>query len=184
MEGACRTKVFDKSWFRFLNPLRWSKRAIRVFVAGFFLIMLPIYLYIGLQPTNNTEALSYPTLEIPSIALSTPVANLKLEDHQLIAPATIAGAYVSHEHKTFVIGHASTVFKNLNQVKLDDIFSYAGQSYQIVEIETLAKNEIDMKEILAPASSGTIIMMTCAGEPLPNQDATHRLIITAIAIEN
>ncbi len=36
-----------------------------------------------------------------------------------------------------------------------------------------------MTEILSGASVDTIILMTCAGDSLPNQDATHRLIITA-----
>ena len=39
-----------------------------------------------------------------------------------------------------------------------------------------------MEEILSPAETNTIIIMTCAGEPLPGQDATHRLIVTATAI--
>lgn len=165
----------------FLNPLHWSKRAIKVFTAGFFLITLPIYLYIGFQPAEYTEAISYPTLEIPSINLSTPVANIELKDRQLIAPSTIAGAYISNEHKTFIIGHASTIFQNLTQVEIGSSFTYNNQTYQIITTEILAKSEINMQDILAPTSSDTIIIMTCAGEPLPNQDATHRFIVTAIA---
>ncbi len=36
-----------------------------------------------------------------------------------------------------------------------------------------------MSKILAETEVETIIIMTCAGNPLPNQDATHRLIVYA-----
>ena len=36
-----------------------------------------------------------------------------------------------------------------------------------------------MSQLLAPSDRPTLILMTCAGDPLPNQDATHRLIVTA-----
>lgn len=169
-------------WYRRLNPLRWSERAIRVFVTGFFLIMVPVYLYIGFQPVASIEALSYPTLDFPALKLSTPVAALELTDHQLVAPSTIAGSYSRSENKIFIIGHSSTVFKKLDQATLDMDFIYNNVKYRIVNIETLEKSAINMQEILAPAELPTIIIMTCAGEPLPNQDATHRLIITANAI--
>lgn len=165
-----------------LNPFYWSRRAIRVFLAGFFLIMLPIYLYIGFQPSISTQALSYPELNIASIKLSTPVEPLQLTNRQLIAPSTIAGTYSSNPHKTLIIGHAATVFKSLHQVEIDDIFTYDGQPYRIIESKISEKSTISMEEILSPAATDTIIIMTCAGDPLPGQDATHRLIITAIAI--
>jgi sortase (surface protein transpeptidase) len=40
-----------------------------------------------------------------------------------------------------------------------------------------------MNELLSDAPEKTVIIMTCAGDPLPNQDATHRLIITATLAE-
>ncbi len=165
-----------------LNPFYWSRRAIRVFTAGFFLIMLPIYLYIGFQPNISTQALGYPELSIPSITLKTPVEPLQLTERQLIAPSTIAGAYSSNPSKTLIIGHAATVFQNLDQTATGNILTYDSQSYQIVDSQTLEKSDIDMEEILSPAETNTIIIMTCAGEPLPGQDATHRLIVTATAI--
>lgn len=170
MEGAWR-----------LNPFCWSKRAVRVFTSGFFFIMLPVYLYLGFQPVLPTEALSYPTLSIASINLDTPVAPLELTDNQLIPPDNYAGIYSQNENKQLIIGHSSTVFKKLSQVSLGDEFIYNGISYRIVASETLAKADISMREILAAAEQDTIIIMTCAGTPLPDHDATHRLIITAIA---
>ena len=171
MEGLCR-----------LNPFCWSRRAIRVFTASFFLIMMPIYLYIGFQPVASIEALSYPELSIATISLATPVMPIELtEDHQLIAPDTIAGVYNANPGKTFIIGHSSTVFQNLNQVQTDDTISYDNKIYRIIATEVLEKSTINMQEIIAPTTTDTIIIMTCAGKPLPNHDATHRLIITATA---
>lgn len=169
MEGACK-----------LNPFCWSKRTIRVFVVSFFLIMLPIYLYIGFQPVASTEAIGYPELSITNISLTTPVQPIELTDHQLIAPDTIAGVYNANPNKTFIIGHSSTIFRELHKAQIGDDISYDDKTYRIVTSETLAKSSIDMQELLAPAATDTIVIMTCAGKPLANQDATHRLIITAI----
>lgn len=170
MEGVCR-----------LNPFCWSRRAIRVFTVGFFLIMLPIYLYIGFQPVASIEALSYPELSIDSISLNTPVESITLTDRQLVSPDNIAGVYNANPGKTFIIGHSSTVFQNLYQVQIDDTFTYDDRTYRITKTEILEKSAINMQTILAPSVSDTIIIMTCAGEPLPNHDATHRFIVTAIA---
>lgn len=168
---------------RKLNPFYWSKRTVRVFLVAFFLIALPIYTYIGLQPASSIEASHYPKLKISSISLETPVATLELVDHQLIAPVSIAGSYQPNPTKTFIIGHSSTVFKNLSKLINDEKFIYNEKIYKIIKIETLTKEAVNMPKILAPTETETIILMTCAGEPLPNQDATHRLIITAERIE-
>lgn len=169
------------SW-RNLNPLNWSQRAIRVFTAAFFTIMLPIYIFIGLQSALPAEAANYPVLKIDSIQLKTPVAPLELTNYQLIAPATIAGSYSHAANKTLIIGHSSTIFAKLDQVQMNDQFTYNNKTYQVVDITVQAKPDISMNEVLAPAEADTIIIMTCAGEPLPNQDATHRLLITATKI--
>lgn len=173
---------FSWSWRR-LNPFSWSKTQVKMFLVTFLTIMLPVYLFIGFQPSIPADAASYPQLEIPSIELKTPVASLSLtEDHQLIAPAAIAGIYTQSQNKLFIIGHSSTVFKKLDQVSLHDTFTYNGKTYQITNIETLPKADINMREILQSEPKETIIIMTCAGTPLPGQDATHRLIVTAIRI--
>ena len=189
MEVMSKKRHFWSRWvsysalvqLRNLNPLNWSQRATRVFFAGFFLIMLPVYIFIGLQPALPAEAANYPTLQIESINLDTPVAPLELADRQLIAPATIAGSYSRAEHKTLIIGHSSTVFSKLERVQNGETFTFNGRVYRITEITTEAKADISMSAILAAAEQDTIIIMTCAGEPLPGQDATHRLLITAVA---
>ncbi len=168
-----------KSFLSRLNPFNWSKRTVRVFTALFFLIMMPIYLFIGMQPTISLDYSGYPNLEIPVIGLNTPVTTLELKNHQLIAPELIAGSFSQHDNKTLIIGHSSSVFEKLNKLKSGDQFVYQDKSYVITNSEVLAKSNVNMQAILAPAPSDTIILMTCAGDPLPNQDATHRLIVTA-----
>lgn len=162
-----------------LNPFWWSRRALRVFIVGFFTILLPVYLYIGFQPWQSTVALDYPALDITSIGLSSPVAPLELTNHQLIAPDTIAGAYSQNYNKTLIIGHSSTVFKNLHHLGANAEINYNGEAYTVQDITTYLKSDIEMSEILAASDQPTLIIMTCAGEPLPGQDATHRLVVTA-----
>lgn len=162
-----------------INPFCWSKRTLRVVTTLFFMILLPIYIAVSIRPASSIDYAAYPTLEIPSINLSTPVAELQLQNRQLVAPATIAGSYHQDTSKTLLIGHSSTVFQNLNQVQPGDTFVYQNKSYLVSSVATLAKADISMSEILAPTSLETVIIMTCAGDPLPQQDATHRLIITA-----
>lgn len=165
--------------WRNFNPFRWSKRAIHVFTFGFFATMIPVYALIGIQPSIPIEAASYPKLNITSIKLNTPVEPLELSNHQLTTPQSIAGAYQQNPNKTLIIGHSSSVFKNLNQTHLGEIIEYQNFRYIITNIAITEKNAIDMTEVLSSANIDTLILMTCAGDPLPNQDATHRLLVTA-----
>lgn len=183
MEGMKTLKVFFATHYRYLNPFCWPKRLIKVLSAAFFMIMLPIYLFIGLQPAPLADAASYPVLEAPSIDLKTPVARVELVDRQLAVPATIAGIYQPFDNKLFIIGHSSTVFKHLDHLHIDQSFTYDGEQYLITDHTILEKSAINMNELLSDAPEKTVIIMTCAGDPLPNQDATHRLIITAILAE-
>lgn len=145
----------------------------------FFCIALPVYLYVGLQPRVPADAASYPRLSIASIDLDTPVERLELDGKQLHVPDMIAGSYSSERNKTLLIGHSSTVFEKLDHLEIGQEVNYNDRVYQITTVETLRKEEISMARVLSEANVDTIILMTCAGESLPNQDATHRLIITA-----
>ena len=91
----------------------------------------------------------------------------------------IVGSYGPNINKTLLVGHSSTVFEELDQLRVDQEINYNDSVYRVTEIKVLRKEEISMTEILSGASVDTIILMTCAGDSLPNQDATHRLIITA-----
>lgn len=147
------------------------------------MIALPIYIFIGLQPIPSVDALNYPTLEISSINLKTPVSSVELVDRQLETPTTIAGFYNQFDNKILLIGHSSTIFKNLHKVESGQSIIYNNEHYIITSTETLAKSDISMSEILADANQKTLIIMTCAGTPLPDQDATHRFIVTAMLSE-
>lgn len=175
---------FFVTYYHYLNPFCWSKRLVKVLTTTFFMIMLPIYLFIGLQPAPLVDAASYPSLEIPAIHLKTPVASVELIDRQLAVPATIAGIYQPFANKLFIIGHSSTVFRNLDQLEIGQTFSYDGGQFIITDRKILEKSTISMNEILSDTPEKTIIIMTCAGESLPDQDATHRLIITAKLASN
>lgn len=167
---------------RLFDPFCWSKRTIRVTTVAFFLIFLPLYIFVGMEAASSVDYARFPTLAIPEIDLETPVVTLELQDRQLIAPATVAGSYSQNPNKTLIIGHASTVFQHLNQLNQTDRLRYDNREYQIQTIETFEKTDVNMRQVLAPANTDTIIIMTCAGQPLPNQDATHRLIVTATLI--
>lgn len=183
MEGVWQNGPNSRLRLRYLNPLRWSKRTVRVFMAAFFAILLPIYLYIGFRPVSSLVLEDYPTLDIPSINLTTPVAEIHLENRELIAPATIAGVYHANPNKIFIIGHSSTVFKNLHELNIGENFVYDTKTYTVSSTITLEKSAIIMSNLLSETPEETIVIMTCAGDPLPNQDATHRFIVTATRSE-
>ena len=90
--------------------------------------------------------------------------------------------YSEAENKTLLIGHSSTVFKNLDEAEVGDAIWYNGHGYQIVDTDTLLKSEINMDKLLKSEDTDTLVIMTCAGEELDNYDATHRLILTAKAV--
>ena len=100
-------------------------------------------------------------------------------DRKLTPPETIAGSYSQNENKTLIIGHSSTVFKKLEQVRLGNEIKYGDKTYIVTNTVTLEKSQVDMSSVLATSESNTLVLMTCAGDPLPDQDATHRLLITA-----
>ena len=165
------------------NPLNWTAQTLRNAIIGVLAVAALAFLYFGLQPATPADASNYPRLVASSISLDTPVEPLSLtKDHQLIAPATIAGSFSQHTHKTLLIGHSSTVFAHLKDLQTNDTLNYDNHLYRISTIQTLAKADISMKQLLAPAEHDTIILMTCAGEWLGGQDYSHRLIITAESV--
>ena len=148
-----------------------------LYIVAFF-----VYLAVGVQTTGATADEFSGKLAIPSINLITGVVDVKLENHKLNTPDTVAGVYSKYDSKIFLIGHSSTVFKNLNQVNTGDIILYNEKQYQITKTETLLKSDINMNKILAPTRENTLIIMTCAGEMVGEKDATHRLIVTALEV--
>lgn len=155
---------------------------IKTVLMGLYAVFFIAYIIVGLNPVEAAQSYEISAeLNIPSINLSSDVTALQLEDRELKTPDTIVGSFSRAENKTLLIGHSSTVFQNLNKVKLGEEIDYDNHIYIAQKIETLEKSEIDMSKLLARANKDTLIIMTCAGTDLGNGDATHRLIITAEA---
>ena len=151
-----------------------------VFV-GVVVLITVIYFAVGLSPAEATNYEITSQLSIPSIGLTSDVTRLKLENKRLETPDTIVGSYSQADNKTLLIGHSTTVFMELDNIKSGDEITYEQKKYRVVNIEVLAKAEISMNKILKPAEKDTVIIMTCAGELYDGGDASHRLIIEAVA---
>ena len=138
------------------------------------------YIASSFIPADGTAYTFDGGLVIPSINLTSGVTKLHLKDRKLNTPDTIVGSYSNHANKTFLIGHSSTVFRDLYQANVGDNISYNNTDYRIVNMEVFKKSDISMTEILKAEEKDTIVLMTCAGEPVGERDATHRLIVTAV----
>lgn len=154
---------------------------IRFVFIGLYLVAFLVFLIYGLQPAEAVEAYVIDSkLKIPSIGLNTDVTKLELTENGLKTPDTIVGSYSRYENKTLLIGHSTTVFNNLRDVKLGNKIEYNNTTYEVKTIDMLAKGKIDMDKLLKTSQQDTVVIMTCAGKLLDGGDATHRLIITAI----
>lgn len=150
----------------------------RLVVWIFFVVAFFGYIIIGLQPV---EAVSYEVsgkLFIPSISLDTDVTALNLEEHQLKTPGDIIGSF-TRKNKTLLIGHADTVFKNLEKVKSGDEIFYDDAKYQVSDMYMKNKSDINIDELMSSVNDDELIIMTCAGNSVNEFDSTHRLIIIA-----
>lgn len=138
-----------------------------------------MYIIVGLTPAEATNYEISAELAIPSVGLESGVTSLRLADGGLETPETIVGSFRRSPNKTLLIGHAATVFGELKNVTVGDEIIYDETSYRVVEVETLAKDVVDMNRLLKAEEQDTLVLMTCAGEMLSEGDATHRLIVTA-----
>ena len=172
-----------------ISPFSWSDRTIKIVMASFFAIALPVYFIIGLQPSSDSSPAATATsntqlpendLKISSIGLSTPVEVLTVTEKTLEAPDKIAGSFSQNQNKTLLIGHSSTVFQNLKNINIDDEINYLGKIFIVKKLETIEKSEVKMPKLLEKTTENTIILMTCAGHHLSGQDYSHRLVVTAV----
>ena len=150
-----------------------------VFV-GLYVFALAIYIVYGLQPADATSYAVTANLSIPKINLYTDVTELELENRELKTPDTIVGSFSNHQNKTLLIGHSTTVFQDLDEIKLLDELQYNDNNYRVVKIALMPKSKIVMRDLLKESDKDTLVLMTCAGTLLEGGDATHRLIITAV----
>ena len=146
-----------------------------------YICMFLVYLVVGLLPAEAAQYEIDTTLSIPAIDLESDVTKLTLDDHRLNTPDTIVGSFSRAKNKTLLIGHSSTVFGDLKNVQVGDEIIYGDFHYIISDIVVMEKTEILMDELLREANVDTLLIMTCAGEVYDNGDASHRLIVTAVA---
>ena len=178
--------VMEEFPVRPLRSARLNKRRIKLGLAIFYALAIPAFIIIGLQPadisaevraTEAAQAEEY--LTISSLNFGTPVRRIELVRNTLNTPEYIAGAYHAYTNKTLIIGHMLTVFEDLHKIDLNARIDYEDGTYLVTEVKTLKKEDISMSEVLKDEDEPTIIIMTCAGEPLSGLDYTHRLIVTA-----
>ena len=152
--------------------------AKKVFV-GLYVLAFAIYVVVGLQPAKAAHYEVAAELNIPSIGLTADVTELQLNNGKLDTPDTIVGSYSQGENKTLLIGHSTTVFKDLSGAKLNSTINYDNKTYRVTEIAMTQKKNVNMNRLLRSTDKDTLVIMTCAGQLLDGGDATHRLIITA-----
>ena len=145
-----------------------------------YIVSFLAYAAFSFVPADGTAYTIDGGLIIPSIGLTSGVTKLELHDHKLDTPDSIVGSYSQNTNKTFLIGHSSTIFKNLYQVKIGETITYNNTGYTITSMEIFKKSDIDMKDVLKAEEKDTLVIMTCAGEVMNETDATHRLIVTAV----
>jgi len=145
-------------------------------------ICAAVFTFCMLKYFEPVEAIQYELagdLNIPSINLESDVAKISLEDGKLNTPRDIVGSYSRHKNKTLLIGHASTVFSKLQDIKIGDKIEYLDNSYIIYKTQIIEKSAIDMKQLLSREDKETLVLMTCYGQMYGDGDASHRLVIFA-----
>ena len=157
--------------------LRWTfdYRAVMATICA------AVFTFCMLKYFEPVEAIQYESsgnLSIPSIDLNSDVVKLSLEDGKLNTPRIVVGSYSRHKNTTLLIGHASSVFSKLSNVKIGDEIDYQDSTYNIYKTQVIEKSAISMKELLSKNERETIILMTCYGQ-MYGDDASHRLIIFA-----
>ena len=155
----------------------YSDRRKRLVLVNF--IIVAIYLAIGLQPAWAEKYDIATELEIPSIGLKSDVTTVHPVDAKLETPNSIVGRYSSHKNKTFLYGHASGVFRDLDKLEIGALIYYDELYYEVVDAIVMERDKIEMGYLLDAAEVDTLVIMTCAGESLGGGEATHRLILTA-----
>ena len=151
---------------------------------GIYIIVAFLLLTFGLRPAEATASHDdiVSSINIPAVGIVSTVTKIKLENHRLETPDLVVGSYAKkNSAKTFLVGHSTTVFRNLKYIKVGDIIAYDNQIYTVDNITIKQKENIDMNELLKSSKNApkTLIIMTCAGTLYADGDASHRLIVTA-----
>ncbi|MDO4742368.1 MAG: sortase [Candidatus Saccharibacteria bacterium] len=151
-----------------------------VTLAYFAMVLICFMVFLRPASAKNYEISG--KVEIPSIKLNSDVTTTSMREHRLETPDDIVGSFSRTENNTFLFGHSSGVFKDLDKVKVGDKIIYNDIEYIVSNLGVFEKSKIVMDELLSEREVKTLVVMTCAGEDLGKGDATHRLIITAVQI--
>ena len=100
----------------------------KIYFALYF-VALSIYFLVGLKPAEAANIES--RILIPSIGLVSDVERLELENSELSTPDEIVGSFSRNKNKTLLIGHSSTVFADLKDVKIGDEIIYRDLAYRV-----------------------------------------------------
>ena len=160
------------------NGFKLRKPKLGIFFASiYFLSALGLAVYLFMP--KSVDASSRERLLIPSIGLIASVENIERHGTELTAPEYNAGAYYAADNKVVLIGHSTTVFKNLSELVPGESFTFDKAKYRVEKVVILEKSAVDMKQIVAPATEKTVVLMTCYGDQIGPYDYTHRFIVTA-----
>lgn len=163
-----------------------KRKRILFALAAFYAVFIPTFIWIGFGEVKSEQTYAVEAQEatehlaIAEIGLDAPVKKVEVQGTKLEVPEQIAGSYTPSNNKTLLIGHSSTIFKNLDQLRTGDEIVFNDERFIVANTEVLTKAEIDMSEILKDEEARTLILMTCAGENIGGNDFSHRLIVTAM----
>ena len=96
----------------------------RVIFVSLYVFAFIAYIIYGLQPARAVNNDITASLSIPGISLAADVVNLEVQNGRLDTPDTIVGSYSRNQNKTLLIGHSTTVFSRLHEVRLGDELEY------------------------------------------------------------
>ena len=152
---------------------------LRIFWIVVYFVCFAAFLITGFTPAEASKYKISANLEIPSIGLMSDVTNLKIVGRTLETPDDIIGSYNPSENKILLVGHSSSVFGNLDRLWIEDKIIYNNETFSVTNYRIYKKDDLDMNTLLSREPKKTLVLMTCIGTSLPNNDATHRLVITA-----
>ena len=170
------------------NAYAAKRKRILFALLAFYAVFIPTFIWIGFGEVKSEQTYAVEAQEatehlaIAKIDLDAPVKQVALQGTKLEVPEQIAGSYTPSENKTLLIGHSSTIFKNLDQLRVGDRIIFNNERFTVTNTEVLEKAEIEMSEILKNEEVHTLVIMTCAGENIGGNDFSHRLIVTATQV--
>ena len=111
---------------------------VRNVFVGLYSLAFLVFLMVGFMPAEvKAYDEDYGELVIPSINFSSEVAMVEKDEDELKVPDEIVGRYSKYKNKTLLVGHSSTVFGDLKNVRVGDTVTYDDNIYAVSDIETI-----------------------------------------------